>query len=387
MQLSGPDKLDLVRRLVNAHVYCRMKGLGFDLVIWNEERGGYRQALHDEIMAIIGTSADAGLLDRPGGVFVRSIEQINHEDRVLMLSIARVVLSDQAGSLLEQLNPDRTLRSDIVVPDLVATRAPEPDSRQSFPLPPRTLVNDLGGFGADGTEYIIAVDETHKTPLPWVNVIANPHFGCVVSESGSGYTWRDNAHEYRITPWSNDPVTDPCGEAFYLRDEESGAYWSPTPNPCPGHGRYVVRHGFGYSVFEHVEGGITSHLRVHVDPDAPVKFFMLRLKNDSDRPRKLSVTGYVEWVLGDLREKDRHARRHGTRRNRRADGAQRLQHRVPEPRCILRRRQRTTHPERRPHRIHRAQFVAGKAGCDVAAIVERTPRRGHGPLRRHTDSD
>lgn len=303
VQLSGSDKLDLVRRLVNAHVYCRMKGLGFDLVIWNEERGGYRQALHDEIMAIIGTSADAGLLDRPGGVFVRSIEQINHEDRVLMLSIARVVLSDQAGSLLEQLNPDRTLRSDIVVPDLVATRAPEPDSRQSFPLPPRTLVNDLGGFGADGTEYIIAVDETHKTPLPWVNVIANPHFGCVVSESGSGYTWRDNAHEYRITPWSNDPVTDPCGEAFYLRDEESGAYWSPTPSPCPGYGRYVVRHGFGYSVFEHVEGGITSHLRVHVDPDAPVKFFMLRLKNDSDRPRKLSVTGYVEWVLGDLREK------------------------------------------------------------------------------------
>lgn len=303
VQLSGPEKLDLVRQLVSAHVYCRMKGLGFDLVIWNEERGGYRQALHDEIMAIIGTSADAGLLDRPGGVFVRSIEQINHENRVLMLSIARVVMSDQAGSLLEQLNLDKTLRSDIVVPDLIATRALEPESRQPFPLPPLALANDLGGFGADGTEYVVAVDEAHKTPLPWVNVIANPLFGCVVSESGSGYTWRDNAHEYRVTPWSNDPVTDPCGEAIYIRDEESGAYWSPTPSPCPGRGRYVVRHGFGYSVFEHIEGGITSHLRVHVDADAPVKFFMLRLKNDSDRSRKLSVTGYVEWVLGDLREK------------------------------------------------------------------------------------
>jgi len=303
VQLSGSEKLDLARQLVNAHIYCRMKGLDFDLVIWNEERGGYRQALHDEIMAIVGTSADTGMLERPGGVFVRSIEQINHEDRVLMHSIARVVLSDRAGSLLEQLNLDRGVRSEIVVSELVATRAREPASREPFPLPPRTLVNGPGGFAASGTEYVIAIDEAQKTPMPWVNVIANPHFGCIVSESGAGYTWRDNAHEYRVTPWSNDPVADPGGEALYIRDEESGAYWSPTPYPCPGEGRYVVRHGFGYSVFEHIEGGITSHLRVHVDPEAPVKFFMLRLKNDSGRTRKLSVTGYVEWVLGDLREK------------------------------------------------------------------------------------
>ncbi len=303
LQLSGSEKLDLARELVNAHVYCRMKGLDFDLVIWNEERGGYRQALHDEIIAIIGTSADAGMLEQRGGVFVRSIEQINHEDRVLMHSIARVVLSDQAGSLSEQLTGDKALRSDIVVPELIVSRAAEPPGKQSFPLPPRTLVNGPGGFAANGREYVIAIDETHKTPLPWVNVIANPHFGCVISESGAGYTWRDNAHEYRVTPWSNDPVSDPNGEAIYIRDEESGAYWSPTPSPCAGEGRYVTRHGFGYSVFEHIDRGITSHLRIHVDLEAPVKFFMLRLKNDSGRSRKLSVTGYVEWVLGDLREK------------------------------------------------------------------------------------
>jgi len=303
VQLSGSEKIDLARQLVSAHLYCRMKGLAFDLVIWNEEYGGYRQALQDEIMAIVGTSADAGMLERPGGVFVRSIEQINHEDRVLMHSIARIVLSDRAGSLLEQLNQDKALRSDIFVPDLVATRPPEAESRQSFPVPPRTLVNGLGGFAANGTEYVIVVDEAQKTPMPWINVIANPHFGCVVSESGAGYTWRDNAHEYRITPWSNDPVTDPNGEAIYIRDEESGVYWSPTPSPCQGHGHYIARHGFGYSVFEHIESGITSHLRLHVDPEAPVKFFMLRLKNDSGRTRKLSVTGYIEWVLGDLREK------------------------------------------------------------------------------------
>ncbi len=305
LKMSGPENLNLARQLVNAHVYCRMKGLDFDLVIWNEERGGYRQALHDEIMAIVGTSPDSAVLEQPGGVFVRSIEQINHEDRVLMQSVARVVLHDQGGSLTEQLGIEKTIGSDIVVPELVASRAIEPATPVShqFPVPPLTLANGIGGFAAEGAEYVISIDETQKTPLPWVNVIANPHFGCVVSESGSGYTWQENAHEYRLTPWSNDPVSDPSGEAIYVRDEESGHFWSATPAPAPGRGRYVVRHGFGYSVFEHAEAGITSHLRLHVDVEAPVKFFMLRLQNDSGRTRRLSVTGYVEWVLGDLREK------------------------------------------------------------------------------------
>jgi cellobiose phosphorylase len=306
LKMSGPENLHLARQLVDAHVYCRMKGLDFDLVIWNEERGGYRQALHDEIMAIIGTSADAAMLEHPGGVFVRPIEQINHEDRVLMQSVARIVLSDQGGSLSEQLDTENAIGSEIVVPEFAALRPIEAPPRpvKPYPLPERTLVNGVGGFAADGAEYAMAIDANDKTPLPWVNVIANPNFGCVVSESGSGYTWCDNAHEYRITPWSNDPVIDPAGEVIYVRDEETGEFWSTTPAPAPGRGRYVTRHGFGYSIFEHTENGITSHLRLHVDAEAPVKFFMLRLKNESGRARKLSVTGYIEWVLGDLRERN-----------------------------------------------------------------------------------
>ncbi|HEX5124924.1 MAG TPA: glucoamylase family protein, partial [Rhodanobacteraceae bacterium] len=305
LKMSGAENLNLVRQLVDAHVYCRMKGLDFDLVIWNEERGGYRQALHDEIMAIIGTSADAAELEQKGGVFVRSIEQINHEDRVLMQSVARIVLSDQEGTLAEQLDAEKAIGSEIVVPELVAVRPIEapPRPAQAYPLPPRTLVNGVGGFAAHGAEYVMSIDAKEKTPLPWVNVIANPNFGCVVSESGSGYTWCENAHEYRLTPWSNDSVCDPAGEVIYVRDEETGEFWSTTPAPAPGRARYVTRHGFGYSIFETTQNGITSHLRLHVDADAPVKFFMLRLNNESGRARRLSVTGYIEWVLGDLREK------------------------------------------------------------------------------------
>ncbi|MET0229926.1 MAG: glucoamylase family protein [Rhodanobacteraceae bacterium] len=305
LKMSGAENLNIARQLVDAHVYCRMKGLDFDLLIWNEERGGYRQALHDEIMAIIGTSADAAVLEQRGGVFVRPIEQINHEDRVLMQSLARIVLSDQGGSLAEQLEVEKSILSEIVVPEFAAVRPIEVAPRPSpqYPVPPRILVSGVGGYAAGGAEYVMATDAKEKTPLPWVNVIANPHFGCVVSESGSGYTWCENAHEYRLTPWSNDPVSDPPGEVIYVRDEETGEFWSTTPAPAPGRARYVTRHGFGYSIFEHTSNGITSHLRLHVDAEAPIKFFMLRLKNDSGRARRLSVTGYVEWVLGDLREK------------------------------------------------------------------------------------
>ena len=143
----------------------------------------------------------------------------------------------------------------------------------------------------------------HVTPAPWVNVLANPHFGTVISENGLAYTWSENAHEFRLTPWHNDPVTDSSGEALYLRDEESGHFWSPMPLPSRGAGPYVSRHGFGYSVFEHTENGIRSEVWVYVALDASVKFTVLKLRNESGRSRRLSATGYVEWVLGDLRPK------------------------------------------------------------------------------------
>jgi len=136
-----------------------------------------------------------------------------------------------------------------------------------------------------------------------VNVLANPYFGTVVSESGGGYTWVENCHEFRLTPWHNDPVTDASGEAFYLRDEQTGQFWSPTPLPARGATPYVIRHGFGYSVFEHTENGIASELTVYVAMDAPVKFAALKLGNRSGRPRRISVTGYWEWVLADLRQR------------------------------------------------------------------------------------
>jgi cellobiose phosphorylase len=163
--------------------------------------------------------------------------------------------------------------------------------------------NGFGGFTPDGSEYVITIAPGQMTPAPLVNVLANPSFGTIVSESGCANTWSENAQEFLLTPWSNDPVSDSGGEAFYLRDEESGHFWSPAPWPSRGDGYYVCRHGFGYSVFTHTEDDIDSELRVYVALDAPVKFAVLKVCNKSGRLRRLSVTGYIEWVLGELRSK------------------------------------------------------------------------------------
>jgi cellobiose phosphorylase len=308
LQIASARHIELVRQLVSAHAYCRMKGLVFDLVIWNEERIGYRTALGDEILAVVSTSADAAMLERPGGVYVRNLDQLDHEDRVLMLAVARAVFVDADGTLAEQLARDRNVGGDSVVPRFTPLAVedvapPRVSATPSSPLPALTFDNGIGGFAADGREYVARVGTGRAPPLPWINVIANPRFGCIVSTAGTGYSWAENAHEYRLSTWSNDPVTDAGGEAIYLRDEDTGMFWSPTPLPAPDEGEYVVRHGFGYTIVEHTAHDITSALRIHVDTEAPVKFYMLRLRNDGDRPRRISVTGYVEWVLGDLREK------------------------------------------------------------------------------------
>jgi cellobiose phosphorylase len=300
VQISDIANLPLAREAVQAHAYLRMKGLSADLVIWNEERAGYRLDLRDALMGMIAASVESSLLDRPGGVFVRAGEQISHEDRLLLLAAARIVFDDRKGGLAEHLR--RRPVAEALVPRLVPNEADRAAPPVSPPAaePELILCNSHGGYSADAREYVIVSRPGEATPMPWANVIANPDFGCIVSEAGSGYTWRSNAHEYRLTPWHNDPLSDVAGEAFYVRDEDSGRYWSPTLLPARGTGNYVTRHGFGYSVFEHAEDGILTELRVYVAADAAVKFFVLRVRNVSGRRRALSVTGYVEWVLGDL---------------------------------------------------------------------------------------
>ncbi|MBX3415811.1 MAG: cyclic beta 1-2 glucan synthetase [Pirellulales bacterium] len=302
VRIRDHERIALVHQAVQAHAYWRLKGLVVDLVIWNEDDSVYRQTLQDAIVDLVAASPEASLVDRLGGVFIRRGEQMSEEDRALLQTVARIVLFDDAGTLAEQV--ERRGRTEPAIPHLKPTLQ-RSEGIAPYQPPQRDLAffNGLGGFSQDGREYVTILSAGQTTPAPWVNVIANPQFGTVVSEGGSSYTWAENSHEFRLTPWHNDPVSDVGGEAIYLRDEETGQFWSPTPQPARGQNPYISRHGFGYSIFDYTEEGVTTELCVYVATDAPVKFYKLKLTNRSGRTRQLSVTGFWELVLGDVRSK------------------------------------------------------------------------------------
>lgn len=303
LHIHDTENLHIARQLVQAHAYWRLKGLPVDLVIWNEDHGSYRQQLQEQISSLITSEiVGASIYDSPGRIFVKSVDQISPEDRLLFTSVARVIIQDNDGSLAEQVN--KYLKEPVLPPLLELKPATTYLSGDKISLPEDlTFFNGLGGFTKDGKEYKIITDKAHPTPAPWVNVIANPDFGTVVSESGSAYTWAVNAHEYRITPWGNDPVSDTGGEAFYLRDDETGYSWSPSPFPKAGDSPYITTHGFGYTTYAHIEQGIATEMCIHVDAILPVKFIVIKVTNNSGCERKISATGFLEMILGDVRSK------------------------------------------------------------------------------------
>jgi cellobiose phosphorylase len=301
LRISDGQRLELVRDLVQAHAWWRSHGLAVDLVVLIEDPSVYRQELSERVMAMVSANDTASLLDRPAGVFVRRVDQLPEEDRHLLTAYARVVISDAGGTLIQFA--ERRLRPAPMSAKLAVTAQRLETTPAHVPRHELLFNNGLGGFTRDGREYIITLPPQAVTPAPWCNVLANPGFGTVVSERGAAYTWAENCHEFRLTPWRCDAVSDPAGEALYLRDEESGVAWSPTIGPRRGSGTYVVRHGFGYSAFTSDEEAIACELHQWVDAVDPVKHYSLHLRNRSRRQRRISAWLYLEWTLGEIRER------------------------------------------------------------------------------------
>ncbi|WP_439580738.1 GH36-type glycosyl hydrolase domain-containing protein, partial [Elioraea sp.] len=303
LRMHDIENIDVARQLVRAHAYWRMKQLAVDLVILNERTSSYVQDLQIGLETLARTSeartqpaADA----QPGRVFVVRADLIAAETRALLASAARVVLIGRRGRLADQL--DRA-----AAPNAHRGRTRRPQTaaagtRGVPSLPALEFFNGLGGFAEGGREYVTVLGPGQSTPAPWINVVANSGFGFHVSAEGSGYTWSVNSREHQLTPWSNDPATDRPGEAFYLRDTDTGALWSPTALPCRNdQATFFARHGRGYSRFQHIEYGIASDLLQYVPIADPIKISRLTLRNVSGRSRRVSVIAYADWVLGQSR--------------------------------------------------------------------------------------
>lgn len=307
VRITEPRDLALARQVLKAHEFWRLKGLSADVVLLNEHSTGYRDEIHEQLTALLEQGSWAAWKQRPGGIFLLRSDGMGEEDRILLAAASRAVLSGARGDLASQFPLHR---SEPRWPAKLEFPAPPRSHPVRDPVPPALAMwNGLGGFTPDGREYVVVLDGDRETPLPWVNVIANPGFGTVVTTGGSAFTWAENSRENRLTPFANDPVTDPTAEAIYLRDDEDGRTWTATPGPIRHRdrsGKWVIRHGAGRSSFEHSVHGIAHELSVFVHPDDPVKFSLLTIENVSPVRRRLSLYFYNEWVLGPPRERHAH---------------------------------------------------------------------------------
>jgi cellobiose phosphorylase len=257
---------------------------------------------------LILAEAPSGFVSPDACLHVRSSCDIGYKDFAAILSHAHLL----AGTTLDVLAVDPILsRYEI-------KRPMEQGGDEGFtPVAGLRFFNGYGGFSSDGNEYIITLNPKNSFPLdkstntsplsidypalppqPWVNTVSNEHFGFLISETGAGCTWSRNSREHRLTPWSNDALLDPHGEALYLRDDENGAVWSPLPGPIPGAGAYQVAHGYGYSRFLHNGAGLAQETTVFVPRHDPVKIVHIRLTNNSGRPRSLSLFSFQQLLLG-----------------------------------------------------------------------------------------
>ena len=301
MKIERLEEAPLVRQALLAHQYWRSKGFECDLVILNTKPTAYSSELSGRLRTLMRTGHALQLADRPGGVHLRNADHMQPEVLNLLESAARVVITGDSGPIALQL--DQRARHPEPPDALVPSREPDVYPAPATARPTLSFDNGLGGFDAGNDEYVIVLSDGRTTPAPWVNVIATPRFGTLISEAGVGCTWAENSHENRVTTWNNDPVSDGTGECIYVRDEETGEFWSPTLLPVHDDGMYVIRHGKGYSRFEHETHGIAHSLDWFVAATDPVRIARLRLTNTGTRARRLSTTHFIEWSLGDSRSK------------------------------------------------------------------------------------
>jgi cyclic beta-1,2-glucan synthetase len=309
VRVTGDEDVALVRQVLQAQEYWRLKGLRADVVIVNEDPSSYLDEMHEQLTALLDNGPWRTWKHRSGGAYLLRTDRIGGAERTLLEAIARGVVGGDHGDLRAQLDKPHPGRGTGRTPAFAASAAAPieagPLTAEAPLTPPMTLTNGLGGFTDGGRTYTIVLEGDQETPMPWVNVIANPGFGTIVTASGSAHTWSENSRENRLTSFANDPIVDPTAEALFIRDDESGQAWSPTPGPMPRHpggGQFVIHHSAGVTQFRRQTHGILHELDVFVDVDDPVKFSRLTLTNAGDAPRTLSLFAYNDWVLGPPRE-------------------------------------------------------------------------------------
>jgi cyclic beta-1,2-glucan synthetase len=301
--VQGED-VNLVREALLAQEYWRLKGLTADVVILNDQPVGYLDEMHAQLVTLLDDGSWRSWKDRPGGAYLLRGDRMTEDERIVLASVARAVLSGERGTLAAQLGrpepltpePARLIRSRVPSGSMILAK-----DETDVAVPALVMANGIGGFSKDGREFIVVLEADRETPLPWVNVLANPSFGTIVTSSGAAFTWSENSRQNRLTPFANDPISDSTSEALFIRDDETGDAWSVTPGPMArskDRGRHVISHAPGRTRFTRVNRNLLQELDVFVAKSDPVKFSLMSVTNQGASTRRLSVFFYNAWALG-----------------------------------------------------------------------------------------
>ncbi len=314
LRINDDMDIDIAREALSGLEYLRRRGVTADLAIVNERATSYIQDMQHALDRIAENMRNR-LQDVSGRqhVFTVRHDLMDENGSQALLAAARVVFHARNGKIVDQINRAVSLFATPRIPDgsegewaglLPATPASAPVATTPATADDLDMWNGFGGFTKDGTEYVVRLDASTSTPQPWINVIANEQFGFHVSAEGAGFTWSQNSRDYQVTPWSNDPVTNRPGEAFYVVDLESRNTYVPFQSlNLSDSARFETRHGLGYSVFTSRHDGLELELTQTVDRNRPVKLSRLVLKNTGSETRTYRVYGYAEWVLGNNAQK------------------------------------------------------------------------------------
>lgn len=295
LTIDENQQIPLFQEVLLSHEYLRTRGIRFDLVVLNQKSGGYLQELHEELEGIVAASFSGALLNQKGGIFIRDIHHLSPEEIQLLRSTAHVLLDGAKGALNTQLNFKKTKSTSRYAPITMKAKV----ERKPFSNNPTPTI---GTFIENGRAYQINVNHNSLPPLPWSNVIANSETGVLITETGAGYSWIGNSRENRTTHWSNDPISDPHSEAFFIRDCETSDYWCPTVLPVPTDGSVIVTHKPGITTFERNSFGIKTVLEGFVSEKDCHRFWTLSIENTGEKQRTLELIFYIDWVLGVSRK-------------------------------------------------------------------------------------
>ena len=298
------NDLYVIKQVIKAYEYLKIKNIKVELVIINEENYSYENYIRDEIESAILNSHLAYMKNIYGGIFVLSKSEMDIQDVNLIKFVSTIVIDSHLGTLeniIQDMEEEVLDNYRIVEKSEIKTM--EEDTTKDVDILSNTqnvkYYNEYGAFSEDGKEYIIRTNNDNKVPTTWSHIMANEKFGTVVTESNGGYTWYKNSRLNRVTSWNNSSSVNIPSEAIYLKDLDNGRIWSPTAMPKPDDKNYNAIFGFGYAKYIHSSDDILQELEVFVPQDESVKINILTLKNNAPKKKKVKIVYYLKPVLGE----------------------------------------------------------------------------------------